>query len=227
MAVRGARMASRFIGRARVGRPLYKAFTRRRKTKTQNKVHSFIRLCDKNTQYPGANGPNTITETGSDQHLTYSFKLDNVVNPSDFTNLYDQYKINKITLMIEPLYDQPLNGSFAIQKRIRVVHDYNDNNPLTDEDDYLEYSNCKSYTPFTKRGIKITLFPKLNNILENVGGAANAFNSVNSNKVWLNVDSDEVPHFGIKIFIPGTLSGEEVQLFRVRAKYHISLKNSK
>jgi len=229
MALRAARTASRFIRRGKAFRPLYKAFTRRRKTKTQNKIHSFIRLCDKDTLYPGANGPNTITELGVNQHLAYSFKLDNVVNPADFTNLYDQYKINKITLMLEPTFDQTSSTSPPLYARkIRVVHDYNDNNILSDEDDYLEYSNCKSYSPFTKSGIRITLFPKLNNILQNVGGAANAFNSVNSTKVWLNIDSDEVPHFGIKIFIPGGLTtGEGAVMFRVRAKYHLSLKNSK
>jgi len=228
---RFASRASRFVGRAlrRVPRPLYR--TRRprviRRKKTANKVHQFVRFCDKDTQYPGSVGPNTISETGSNQHLTYSFKLDNLVNPSDFTNLYDSYKINKVTLHLEPIYEQPLNGSFAIQKKIRVVHDYNDNNPLSDEDDYLEYSNCKSYVPFSKRGINITLYPKINNVIENVGGSANAFTSLASSKVWLDIQNDEVPHFGLKIFIPGTLSGEEVPLFRVRARYHISLKNSK
>lgn len=203
----------------RFGRRVYRK-------KTQNKVHSFIRWCDKDTQYPGATGPNAITETGANQHLAYSFKLDNVVNPSDFTNLYDMYRINKVTLFIEPLWDQSGSLSLPVSKRIRVVHDYNDNNPLTDEDQYLEYANCKSYTPLRKSPIKITLFPKINNTVENVGGGQ-AFTSMPSNKVWLNMADDEVPHFGLKIFIPAQIHNNDIRLFNVRAKFHLSMKNSK
>lgn len=205
----------------RFGRRVYRK-------KTQNKVHSFIRWCDKDTQYPGATGPNSIVETGANQHLAYSFKLDNVVNPSDFTNLYDMYRINKVTLFVEPLWDQA--GSVAsanpVNYRLRVVHDYNDNNPLTDEDQYLEYSNCKSYTAIRNRSIKITLYPKINNTVENVGGGQ-AFTSMASNKVWLNMADDEVPHFGIKMFVPSSISNLGTTLFKVRAKYHLSMKNSK
>jgi len=206
----------------RFGRRVYRK-------KTQNKVHTFIRWCDKDTQYPGSTGPNTIAELSADQHLAYSFKLDNLVNPSDFTNLYDAYKINKITLHLEPQYDQTQGaGSMGpISKKIRVVHDYNDNDVLTSEDDYLEYSNCKSYSPWSRRGINITLYPKINNIIENVGGAATAFTAQASSKVWLDIKNDEVPHFGIKMFIPGGMLPENTVLFRVRARYHISLKNSK
>lgn len=197
--------------------------------KTQNKVHSFIRWADKDTLYPSSTGPNTITETGADQNLAYSFKLDNVVNPTDFTNLYDMYRINKVTLHLESLYDTTASGNVLgnpNNRRIRVVHDYNDNNPLTQEDDYLEYSNCKSYPMWSRRGIKITLFPKINNTVENSGGT-NAFTSVSSNKVWLNIADDEVPHFGIKIFIPAGIIITDATMFRVRAKFHLSFKNSK
>lgn len=230
---RFAARAARFVGRGlrRIPRPLYRPRRPRvvRRKKTANKVHSFVRLCDKDTLYPGSTGPNTITEQGADQHLAYSFKLDNLVNPSDFTNLYDSYKINKITLHLEPQYDQTqgAGSSGPISRKIRVVHDYNDNDVLTDEDDYLEYSNCKSYSPWSRRGINITLYPKINNIIENVGGSANAFTSQASSKVWLDIKNDEVPHFGIKMFIPGGMLPEDVVMFRVRARYHISLKNSK
>jgi len=198
--------------------------------KTQNRVHSFVRWCDKDSVYvTSALGPNYISETLADQHLTYQFKLDNVVNPSDFTNLYDSYKINKIQLFLEPLSNQTAYPSPGrpIQKKLRVVHDYTDATPLTNEDDYLEYSNCKSYNAIRNNAIKITLYPKIKNIIENVGGGANAYTTLSSNKVWLDMDSDEVPHFGLKIFVPGNIMNETNGLFNVRAKFWISCKNSK
>jgi len=210
----------------RFGRKIYRK-------KTQNKVHTYVRWCDKDTTYPGDTGPNLISETGADQHLAYSFKLDNVVNPSDFINLYDMYRINKVELHLEPLITSSglisNLGSLNYQNRkLRVVHDYNDNDPLTNEDEYLEYSNCKSYSSVRSGVIRITLFPKLNNIIEDVGGASTAFTSMNSNRVWLNMANDEVPHFGLKIFIPEDISNTVGSpLFRVRAKFHLSMKISK
>lgn len=203
---------------------------RRMIKKTQNKVHSFVRWCDKDTQYPGETGPSQILADSTEQNLAYSFKLDNVVNPSDFTNLYDMYRINKVTLYLERLWEST-SSSNTIQipnnKKIRVVHDYNDNNVLAKEDDYLEYSNCRSYNSIGRGAIKITLYPKVNNIVENAGGSPNAFTSMNSNKVWLNIVDDDVPHFGLKIFIPANVQTEDVPIFQVRAKFHLSLKNSK
>jgi len=230
-----ARFGARYIprlyrGLRRLARP--RVLRRRprvmRRKKTGNKIHTFTRWCDKDTLY-GEKGPSQIVDTGSAQHLVYQFKLDNVVNPSDFTNLYDSYRINKIQLFLEPTADQA-NGSgvsYPVARKVRVVHDYNDANPLTSEDEYLEYSNCKSYFPFSKRGIKITLYPKINNIIENAGGAANAYTSMNSNRVWLNIANDEVSHFGIKMFVPGGLLPAGNLVYNVRAKYWLSCKNSK
>jgi len=212
----------RFVRRRR---PVF----RRRKyvKKTANKIHTFVRWCDKDTTY-GENGPNTITEGTSAQHLTYQFKLDNVSGVTDFTNLYDGYKINKIQLFLEPFIDQSSGPTpIAYQQRIRVVHDYNDATPLTDEDEYLQYGNCKSYVPFTRNGIRITLYPKLNNVIENVAGGANGFTSMNSNRQFLNIATDEVPHFGIKMFIPNGLAADGTTLFRVRAKYWLSMRGTK
>lgn len=226
---RVARFASRFLRRKR---PMFKRRPIRRRVyrkKIQNKVHSYIRWADKDTQYPGSSGPNSIVETLSNQNLAYSFKLDNVVNPSDFTNLYDQYRINKVVLYLERVWDQTgaVGAGNPSNKKLRVVHDYNDSNVLSQEDDYLEYSNCKSYNAVGRGSIKITLYPKINNVVENVGGAANAFTSMSSNKVWLNIQEDEVPHFGIKIFVPGSITSNTLELFKVRAKFYLSLKNSK
>lgn len=205
-------------------------FARRRRyvKKTVNKVHTFVRWADKDSTY-GAYGPNSINETGSDQHLTYQFKLDQVSAVSDFVSLYDMYKINKVQLYLEPLWDQTsaISGANPNSKKLLVVHDYNDANQLTNEDDYLQYGNCKRYFPWSRRGIRITLYPKINNIIENVGGAATGYTSMNSNKQFLNISTDEVPHFGIKIMVPGGMTAVESAMFRVRAKFWLSMRGTK
>ena len=50
--------------------------------------------------------------------------------------MYDQYRINKITLYLERYWNSTSQASsvFPNNNKIRVVHDYNDNNPLTQEE---------------------------------------------------------------------------------------------
>lgn len=197
--------------------------------KITNFVHRFVRWTQAVTSFPTPEtGPVFINSQNISQHFSYSFALRNAVNAVDFTALYDQYRINKVTMYLERQLNQ--TGAITVNnpnnQRIRVVHDYNDNNLLTSEDDYLEYSNCKSYQVVGGGAIKIVLYPKVANELENVSGGT-AFEAKSSKKVWINTVDDQVPHFGVKIFVPSFVTSEGITLFRVRVRYDLSFKNSK
>lgn len=194
--------------------------------KTQNKVHTFVRWCDKDNLYPDASGPSVITETGVDRNLVYSFNLNNVVNPTDFANLFDRYKINKITMYLEPCKNDTDATTTPQNKKISVVWD-DDANALTNEDDYLEYGNCKRFNAISTRTIKLVLYPKIAQPVLNTAGALTAFQSVPANKNWLKIEDRNVPHFGFKIFVPANINNIGVQTFTVRVKYHISVVGSK
>lgn len=237
MAYAMARFGARYLPRlARYGlrtlRRIPRLFRRRRPMmrkvkKTKNKVHTFIRWCDKDSLYPSASGPSSIVETQSDQNLVYTFKLDNLVNVSDFTNLYDVYKINKVTMYLERASTDSGDGSSAPNnKKMCVVWD-DDGDALAGEDAYLEYSNCRRYNIVGQGSIKLTLYPKISTPILNVGGATNAFHSISSSRNWLKIEDDDVPHFGFKIFIPAGVDEVNRELFKVRVKFHMSFKGSK
>lgn len=218
---------ARYMRRRKMNKPR-RGKRRMMRKKVTNMVHRFIRWSDKDTLFPSTSGPSFINASATDQHLTYSFKLRNVVNAVDFTSLYDQYRINKITIHFERLLNSTGDTIAATpyNQKIRVVHDYNDNNALANEDDYLEYSNCKSYNIIGNGTPKVTLYPKLAQVIENVGGTQ-GFNAVPSNKVWLNTVDDQIPHFGIKVFVPGGTTTVGYGLFKVRVRFDLSFKNSK
>lgn len=199
-----------------------------RRKKVANQVHRYIRWNDKDTVF-STTGPTVInTNSFANQNLSYSFKLRDVVNAVDFTSLYDMYRINKITLYLERYWNVG-GDSISVapyNQKIRVVHDYNDNNTLTQEDDYLEYSNCKSYNTVGNGAAKIVLYPKVAQVVENVGGTQ-GFNAVSSNKMWFNTVDDQIPHFGIKMFIPQGGNNNGSAIFKVRARFDLSFKNSK
>lgn len=200
--------------------PMYKKIT--------DQIHRYVRWAQSAATFPdAAHGPNLILTSNANQLYSYSFNLRNVVNSVDFQSLYDMYRINKVTIYMERLATQNNLPLTAFNKYIRVVHDYNDNDLLTNENDYLEYSNCKSYPIVGSKPIKVVLYPKIANKVENVLGGT-AFQAVNSNKIWLNTVNDQTPHFGIKVFIPSFVSQpEESPILQIRVKYDMSFKNSK
>lgn len=69
--------------------------------KITNLVHRFVRWNDKDTSFPGTTGPIVINAAPTDSNYSYSFNLRNLVNAVDFTSLYDQYRINKVTIFLE------------------------------------------------------------------------------------------------------------------------------
>lgn len=221
-----ARYAARAVPRLlRKRRPVRRMM--RRVKKTQNKIHTYVRWCDKDSAYPGDTGPSTILSSASDQNLAYSFKLDNVVNPSDFTNLYDCYKINKVVMYLERFRnDTGDSSSNPFNDKISVVWD-DDANPLTSEDQYLEYSNCRRYNPVGNGAIKLVLYPKVSVPMLNASSGVDAFQSVSSSKNWIKIEDDAVPHFAIKIHVPGSILPVGQGIFRVRVKYYLSMKQSK
>lgn len=196
--------------------------------KITNQVHRYLRWAQSNAYFPDSTvGPNLILSKNTNQHFSYSFNLRNVVNSVDFQSLYDMYKINKVTIYLERLQTQNIMQNSSFNKFVRCVHDYNDNNILTSENEYLEYSNCKSYPIVGQRPIKITLYPKIANKVENVLGGT-GFQAIASSKTWLNTVNDQIPVFGIKLFIPSfTLQPEDTPLLQVRVKFDMSFKNSK
>lgn len=221
------RRTKRFV-RRRLARLARKPLRLYRAPKVINRIHRFIRWADADSFFPTVDkGPNLIYGQAADQHFSYSFALRNVVNAVDFTSLYDMYRINKVTIFLERARNVTgENTNSPFNHYCLVVHDYNDNNSLATPDEYLEYSNCKRYPVVGNGPIKITLYPKIANKVENVLGGT-AFTAINSNRVWLNTVDDQVPNFGIKLMAPGNAIAADSLMFRVRVKFDISFKNSK
>lgn len=194
---------------------------RTRPSKIVNKVHRYKRWARRDAFIP------IVSAGAAEQHLAYSFQLNQVVNVTDFTNLYDQYRINKVTMYLERYQSDTTVTAGPYSAACRVVHDYNDANLLTNEDEYLEYANCKSFQVVSNKPVhKIVLYPKIVNFIEGPGGSINN-QETPSNKIWINTSNQGTPHFGLKMFIPGSVAGTGIGLFQVRVQFDISFKNAK
>lgn len=74
----------------------------------------------------------------------YSPSLGNIPSPTDFTNLFDMYKITGLTISLTPNTDMNSMGQPFINQRFNLfsVIDYNDLNTITVAQ-AEQYQNCK------------------------------------------------------------------------------------
>lgn len=169
-----------------------------------------------------------------DAHTALSFRLNMLPDYTEFTTLYDQYKIKKIVFRLErPFTDNGLQAdatggggnSTTTNKYMRVVHDYDGGTGLSAEYQYLEYQNCKSYPTCGNKPIRLTLYPK---ILGNVFKSDSLSSTANYmiKPQWIDVAAPDVNHYGIRIFTPQIATGN-TQVYRVFASVIFQCKNTR
>lgn len=193
-------MVGRFIGR-----------------KVSNQIHSFRKMIAL---------PDIQETSGADQHLGFQFNLDQLSDETDFQNMYDAYRIKKIILTLEPqLTSSNTNAQPPYQNWIRIVHDYDDVTPLSNESQYLEYGGCKSKLATSTRPIHIPLYPKIQQYTQATGGSGAVFRSIKAG--WIPTAHDTVEHLGLKIFVPHLGLSAGYGIFKVRATFMLQFKNTK
>lgn len=213
----------------------YKKKYTRKYARPSRKARSFVKRAYRAVTYPIRKITSAIhtfrkqvmldslLETGSNQHLGYQFNLDQLSDETDFQNLYDAYKISKIILTLEPLFSGTnANNVAPFQKWMRIVHDYDDVTPLTQEDQYLAYGGCKSKLVTSPRVINIPLYPKIQQVVQ---ASTTVLAPMKSG--WLPTQHDTVLHLGLKIFLPTTGLAVNTGLFNVRATFIVKCKNTK
>lgn len=155
----------------------------------------------------------TSIVAGTNTHQALSFKFTDIPNYSEFTTLFDQYRMNKFVVKLVPEFtgaEPTSTGAYYQLPNVWSVIDYDDavdagNNLIS----LLQYPNCKM-----TRGNKIhtrTWTPS--NLMDaytggTVGGAI-------SFKKWLNMADTGIPFYGLKIWIDqtGTTSPLEYRVF--------------
>lgn len=132
----------------------------------------------------------------------YSFALSQLPNVSDFTSLFDQYKLTGVKVTLTPALSEgiasPLAGTASPLgfSRVHSVIDYDDNTAPTSEDQLLEYGSHKSTAPFQTHSRYIK--PKL--LQEVYRSSLTTAYSPRAN-TYLDLTYTDVPHLGMKVWI--------------------------
>lgn len=181
------------------------------RNKSNNTVYRFTRL---------ANYSNIDVDNTADFATAYTFKLSDLPNYTEFTALYDQYRIRYIKLMFFFQQDPFVNmttGSFL--GRMYTALDFDDATSPTEADiQQMRYVKVKRPVGIVKRFLK----PRCLNTIYN-DGITNAYTLANK-KTWIDCSNPNVTHYGVKLFI-NKPSGTNHVTCTVQAKFYIEFKN--
>lgn len=185
--------------------PIYRA----PKYKSKNQVYLFKRH---GTLADLVVGNVTPTYTG------YGFRLTDVPNNSEFTALFDMYKINCIKIrflpqMTENISLTSVNNPYANIRFLSAI-DKNDST-VTSSDQIREYQSCK-VTPILKEHERIIYKPQ---IFDSSGYSVSP---------WLATSSPSTVYYGLKTSVdPIVSSSITVMHYSVEVVYYLAFKNVK
>lgn len=201
---------------------------RRSRVRAQALVHRFKRTCkmDNITASVTAGG------VGSGISAAYQFTLDSLPNYTEFTALYDMYKINAIKLTFVPTASEYINSTTSGAptpngfQRFNSVLDFDDTAVPVNENELLQYATLKN-TPGWRSHTRY-FKPRILQTVDEIVGAT--LGSSSSSPKWISCLSPSVEHLGVKIFVAPPIVGSAVGAaitYSVYATYYISCRNTK
>ena len=159
---------------------------------------------------------NLVCTLSTPTYAAFTFRLVNVFNSTEFTALFDQYKINAVQLMFFPQQTAVTRVNFpgetAYNGRILTAIDYNDSTPPTQLDELREYENVEVHSAVENFSVYIDK-PKY---VDNTGALRTGY---------IGTSSPSTIHYGLKtaveILNPGSAG---TYTYRLEAVYYMSFK---
>jgi len=161
----------------------------------------------------------------SDQGYATVFLLSALPNFAEFTALFDQYRIEKVSMkFVLDIADGALNSTTKYP-RIAIAPDFNNQNAPSSEDILLQYPQCQIYQfSATNRELSVDIKPMVAATVFRTG-ITSAYTMQTPG--WLDVATSDVPHYGLRYYI----SNHNTTAFgstRIRTylKYHMAFRNA-
>lgn len=157
------------------------------------------------------------------------YSLSNVINRSEFTTLWQEYRINCVVTKFTPLFDSgtvdsinsvPATSGYPITNlpSIGWAIDYNDANVPTSLEEIQQFSNYKEAL-FNKE-IKIKIWPACAPGIY-ISGIAAGY--AVKRKAWLRCGNDDIPHYGLKYCVFNIANNVNYK-WNLTTKYYMSFR---
>lgn len=196
----------------------FKRYTKRYIKKGQMLVHKFQRVWFAESV--------TTTNTGITSKA-YNIALSSLPNYTEFTALFDQYKITGAKIMIVPTINSinlPAVQTAATTANVGsgyLVTDYDDASPLASVADALQYENLRIFNLATDKVIKRYIVPHMA-----VAAYSGAFTSyANKYPQWIDSNSPGVQHYGFKVIFDQAPNANTFMTYNIFIKAYVKCKN--
>lgn len=129
--------------------------------------------------------------------FSMTFRLDQLINYTDISNIADQYKISYVVIRCTYQSTQSGVGSLSIMPNLQWIQDHDDNVLPASVNALREKMGAKFKTFGFNKVCKIGVRPRVQDSNAGAGGVVQ--NAIVSNKsVWLNTLYTNTEHYGIK-----------------------------
>jgi len=162
----------------------------RRRARIGRQVHRFSRTCTK-LQIQGSIIYTPLLSS-------FAFRLNDLPNTNEFSNLFDQYRISYVVLKVR-LYNTPDAQASGMNQSnyptLVYATDYDDESTPNSLNEIKERGTCKQRVLRPDRYIRIGIKPKVL-IPVYKDGVTNAYQSQYPGK--LDMTYNNIPHYGLK-----------------------------
>jgi len=164
-----------------------------------------------------------IQQTAGIVYGTFIFRLDDLPNVTEFTNLFQEYKINAVKLRFVPSYNDSTSGAVAANRLpiFHMVKDDDDIAPPTTVDQLYQYDSYqmrRTDKPFT-----MYIRPKALGLAYRVGVTSGQMPGKGG---WMSCDTADVPYYGLKWASDLGAVNTAVSM-KVFATYYIQLRSQR
>jgi len=159
------------------------------------------------------------TSTTAEALYAFAFTFDSIINYTEFTSLYDSYRIDSIRLTLIPAYTIAQTGvSTNLGGYMVAVCDYDDAT-TTSIANLLQCSNKRIY------GLTRQVTMVLPELRTKVGASgATGGNMVSARSSWFDLADTAQPFYGLKIAFTQTTI---VQTYNAIFDYYVSLRGDR
>lgn len=160
---------------------------------------------------------NVVFATGANTYAAYSFKLNDLPDYTEFTQLYDSYKFSGVTMHYYPQQTQDDASSAANTTGLmHSVIDYDDATAPTTINELMEYQNHK-ITPFNHQ-LRRFFKPKAASAVYTT-----SFVGFENASGWLDCANPDIAHYGFKTGLNTVSSGASTG-YRLFMTYYVKFK---
>lgn len=151
------------------------------------------------------------------------FKLSDVTEFADFTNLFDQYSIQQVDMVITDLHNVATESQAGqVRPTIKYVVDCDDATVPAAAQTVNAYQNVKSWT-FRGDGqpLRISIKPRVATTVYRTG-ITSAYGPAKEGML-LDVDNVDVPHYGLKMWFQDCFfSGTSSQIGKTKLRFELT-----